>query len=269
MALSAWCRIGPRAADPLLPALEVYPGEARERLTVYKPESRDDAIWLHPGEPVFDSLSAAVRERLGAEGLRGAVFSDPYATEAYLFHIARVSVQQHTPPDDHGEGGEAPQLVESRLVGLRQNSDGAVAECPVEHLLLLRGAGGIAPGGVPLATLARGMAGEAAFFLEEEVSEQIVQAHRQRRLDDLPRRLEFVSRGFDYQAAELAAARSRHREKARAGDRQAAEELAKVRETAAKPERPARPPARRAAVGAGPHPGRGGRVPRARPGGAD
>ena len=202
---------------------------------MYKPESREEAIWLHPGEPVFDSLSAAVRERLGAEGLRGAVFSDPYASDAYLFHIARVSVQQHPPGDGRagdgrGEPEGAPQLVESRLVGLRQTSDGAVEECPVEHLLLLRGAGGIAPGGVPLATLARGMAGEAEYFLEEEVSEQIVQAHRQRRLDDLPERLEFVNRGFDYQAAELAAARSSLREKAGAGDRQAAEELAKVRE---------------------------------------
>ena len=74
------------------------------------------------------------------------------------------------------------------------------------------------------------MAGEAEYFLEEEVSEQIVQAHRQRRLDDLPGRLEFVNRGFDYQAAELAAARSSLREKAGSGDRQAAEELAKVRE---------------------------------------
>ncbi len=225
----------PRAADPLLPALEAYPEEARERLTVYKPESREEAIWLHPGEPVFDSLSASVRERLGAEGLRGAVFSDPYASDAYLFHIARVSVRQHPPGDGRagdgrGEPEGAPQLVESRLVGLRQTGDGAVQECPVEHLLLLRGAGGIAPGGVPLATLARGVAGEAEDFLEEEVNEQIVQAHRQRRLDDLPRRLEFVNRGFDYQAAELAAARSSLREKAGSGDRQAAEELAKVRE---------------------------------------
>ncbi len=225
----------PRAADLLLPALEAYPDEARERLTVYKPESREEAIWLHPGEPVFDSLSTAVRERLGANGLRGAVFSDPYASDAYLFHIARVSVQQHPPGDGRagdgrGEPEGAPQLVESRLVGLRQTSDGAVQECPVEHLLLLRGAGGIAPGGVPLATLARGMATAATDFLGEEVSEQIVQTHRQRRLADLPRRLEFVNRGFDYQAAELAAARSSLREKAGAGDRQAAEELAKVRE---------------------------------------
>ena len=220
----------PRAADPLLPALEAYPEEARERLTVYKPESREEAIWLHPGEPVFDSLSAAVRERLGAEGLRGAMFSDPYATDAYLFHIARVSVRQQPPLDARGQADGEPQLVESRLVGLRQTSDGAVRECPVEHLLLLRGAGGMAPGGIPLATLARGIAAKAADFLDEEVSEQIVQAHRQRRLDDLPGRLEFVNRGFDYQAAELAAARSGLREKAASGDRQAAEELARVRE---------------------------------------
>ena len=220
----------PRAADPLLSALEVYPEGARQRLTVYKPESRDDAIWLHPGEPVFDSLSAAVRERLGVEGLRGAVFSDPYASDPYLFHIACVSVHQHTPPDDRREDRVAPQLAESRLVGMRQGSGGAVEECPVEHLLLLRGAGGIAPGGVPLATLARGMAGEAAEFLGGEVVEQIVQTHRQRRLTDLPGRLEFVNRGFDYQAAELAAARSRLRGRAGTGDHQAAEELAKVRE---------------------------------------
>ena len=143
--------------------------------------------------------------------------------------IARVSVHQQTPPD-RGVGGEAPQLVESRLVGLRQSRDGAVEECPVEHLLLLRGAGAIAPGGVPLATLARGMGGEASDFLGGEVVEQIVQTHRQRRLDDLPGGLEFVNRGFDYQAAELAAARFRLREKAASGDRQAAKELAKVRE---------------------------------------
>ena len=139
-------------------------------------------------------------------------------------------MQQSPPAEGSDEVEGEPQLVESRLVGLRQASDGAVEECPVEHLLLLRGAGGIAPGGVPLATLARGMAGEAAHFLEEEVSEQIVQTHRQRRLEDLPGRMEFVNRGFDHQAAELAAARSGLREKAASGDRQAAEELAKVRE---------------------------------------
>ena len=86
------CR--PGAADALLPALEAYPEAARNRLTVYKPANRDDAIWLHPGEPVFDGLSAAIVGRFGDDALRGAVFVDPYASEAYLFHVALVSVQQ-------------------------------------------------------------------------------------------------------------------------------------------------------------------------------
>ena len=82
---------------------------------------------------------------------------------------------------------------------------------------------------MPLATLARGMAVDAARFIREEVSERVAQAHRQRRLDDLPTRLKFVNRGFDFQAADLAAARSRLSAMARAGDSYAKGELSKVK----------------------------------------
>ena len=217
----------PRAADALLPALEVYSEEARERLTVYKPADREDAVWMHPGEPVFDGLSAAILNRFGRDGLKGAVFTDPYATEAYLFHIALIVVEQHS--QDNAEP-TAPQPLESRLIGLRQLSNGTVEECPVEHLLLLRGAPDFAPSRVPLATLARDMVADAAQFIREEVSERVAQAHRQRRLDDLPARLEFVNRGFGFQAAELAAARSRLSEMARNGNRYAQGELPTVKE---------------------------------------
>ena len=84
----------PRASDPLLSSLERYSESARELLTVYRPMSREDVVWLHPGEPVFDCLSDAILERYGRAGRQGAVFTDPYATEAYLFHIALVSVEQ-------------------------------------------------------------------------------------------------------------------------------------------------------------------------------
>ena len=191
----------PRAADALLPALEVYSEEARERLTVYKPADRENAVWMHPGEPVFDGLSAAILSRFGRDGLKGAVFTDPYATEAYLFHIALIAVEQHS---QDNAGPTAPQPLESRLIGLRQSSDGTIEECPVEHLLLLRGAHGFAPSRVPLATLARDMVADAAQFIHKEVSERVVQAHRHRRLDDLPARLKFVNLGFDFQVAELA-----------------------------------------------------------------
>ncbi len=66
------------------------------------------------------------------------MFCDPNATEEYLFHIARVNVQQSPPAAGSEEAEGERQLVESRLVGLRQASGGAVEECPVEHLLLLR-----------------------------------------------------------------------------------------------------------------------------------
>ncbi len=176
---------------------------------------------------MFDGLSAAILSRCGRDELKGAVFTDPYATEAYLFHIALIAVEQHS--QDNAEP-TAPQPLESRLIGLRQSSDGTVEECPVEHLLLLRGAHGFAPSRVPLATLARDMVVDAAQFIREDVSERIVQTHRQRRLDGLPARLEFVNRGFDFQAAELAAARSRLSAMARDGNRYAQEELSKVKE---------------------------------------
>ena len=131
--------------------------------------------------------------------------------------------------DDHGDGKTAPRLLESRLVGLRQSRAGVVEECPVEHLLLLRGATGFAPSRVPLASLARGMMSEAARFTREEVLEPLVQAHRQQRLDALPARLDFINRGFDFQAAELAAARARLTELARAADRHAKAELSRVK----------------------------------------
>ena len=136
-----------RAGDALLlPALGMYPDRARDRLTVGKPASRDNAVWIHPGEPVFDSLAAAVLERFGRDGLDGAVFTDPYASEPYLFHVAMVSVERHGQTDaapavlldGHSDGETAPTPLESRLIGLRQTSR-AIVECPVEHLLLLRG----------------------------------------------------------------------------------------------------------------------------------
>ena len=64
----------PGALDPLLPALEKYPESARQRLTLYKPQDREDAVWLHPGEPVFDAVAEAIVGRFAQEALRGSIF---------------------------------------------------------------------------------------------------------------------------------------------------------------------------------------------------
>ena len=232
--------VQPRALDPLLSSLEAYAEGNQDRLTVYRPDRTTDGVWMHPGEAVFDSLSASVVGRFGNEGLKGAVFVDPYATQPYLFHMALVSVEQ-------AQGSQAvpgaaslteesesalPKagLVESRLVGFRQTGDGYVEEAPVEHLLLLKGAGNFAPGSEPLALAAQPLLQEAKEFAEDIVTGGMVQAHRKRIIDDLDDRMGFVARGFDYQAAELAAARSRLNERIQAGDHRVREELTRVRE---------------------------------------
>ena len=127
------------------------------------------------------------------------------------------------------DGETAAKPLESRLFGLRQTS-GVIAECPVEHLLLLRGAPGFAPSRAPLAWRARDMAGDAERFARQEICERLAQAHRRRCLDELPARMAFVSRGFDYQEAELAAARSLLAEAARTDDLRAVKELDRVKE---------------------------------------
>ncbi len=213
-----------RAIDPLLTLLEGYPGEARDRLTVYRPEDRQDAVWLHPGEPVFDGISDSVIHRYGTDGLRGAVFVDPHASQPYLFHIALVTVESSP-----SRGEQGPTTLDSQLVGLRQTEDGAVEEWPVERLLLLRGTKDFAPGQVPIAALARRLVDDAAEFARDGVIERLVQTYRQRIVDELPSRLEFVNRGFDFQAAELTAARAHLTDKARSGDPGAGIELARVK----------------------------------------
>ena len=220
-----------RAIDALLTVFEAYPREARERLTVYRPKDHREAVWLHPGEPVFDRISASVIDRYGRDGLRGAVFVDPYASEPYLFHIARVLVERGSERDEEGAiSGSDTTPLDSRLVGLRQTEGGVVEEWPVEHLLLLNGTRDFAPGRAPLAALARGLATDAIAFARDGVAGRLVQLQRRRIIDELPSRLTFINRGFDFQAAELAAARARFNERARAGDPDARIEHSKIRE---------------------------------------
>ena len=232
--------VQPRALDPLLSSLEAYAEGNQDRLTVYRPDRTTDGVWMHPGEAVFDSLSASVVGRFGNEGLKGTVFLDPYANQPYLFHMALVSVEQaqgsQAVPEVASliEASESalPKagMVESRLVGLRQTGDGSVEEAPVEHLLLLKGADNFALGSEPLALAARTLVHEAKEFAEDIVAGGMVQAHRKRIIDDLDDRMGFVGSGFDYQAAELAAARSRLNERVQAGDHRVREELTRVRE---------------------------------------
>ena len=228
-----------RGLDPLLGAMESYPAEARDRFTAYRPENRSDVIWLHPGEPVFDRLCAALLARYENAARQGAFFIDPHARAPYLFHLARVSVVRRPPPsvskETASDGGpdrneSRAEIVESRLIGLRQEEDGAIEPCPLEHLLLLRGARGIAPGSVPLARLAPRLTGAAREWIAGDALARLVAEHRASSEQSLPERLEWVSRGCDHNEAELLARRQRVSRLAREGDPRAAADLARIKD---------------------------------------
>ena len=210
-----------RAADDVRGAMDIYPEGMRGRLTVHRPEDGSGAIWMHPGEPVFERFRAALLARRGNEARRGAIFVDPHAEEPYLFHLAQASVVRRD--------GVRSETVETRPIGLRQESDGVVSPCPLEHLLLLRGVGGIAPGGVRLARLARGLKENAEEWLKDEVLRTATE-HRARIEESLPERRLWIARGYDHKTAELMARRRRVSGEARRGDAGAQAELAVVRE---------------------------------------
>ncbi len=228
-----------RGLDPLLGAMESYPAEAHDRFTAYRPENRSDVIWLHPGEPVFDRLCAALLTRYEDEAKRGAFFIDPHARAPYLFHLARVSVVRRPAASASKEiaaRGETDrnepraEIVESRLIGLRQEDDGTIEPCPLEHLLLLRGAHDVAPGSVPLARLASRLTGDARKWIAGDAIPGLVAEHRARSEQSLPERIEWVSRGCDHNEAELLARRQRVNRLAREGDPRAAADLAMIKD---------------------------------------
>ncbi len=224
-----------RGLDPVLGALEAYPEEMQGRFTVSRPQRgnvssnplQEDgtAIWLHPGEPVFDRFCTALLSRYGDEALRGAIFIDPHADSPYLFYLAQVSVVKHGMDRESTES----EVVESRLVGLRQDSTGAIKPCPVEHLLLLRGAQNVKPGSIPLARQARRLVEVATEWLQGVTLARMVDEHRAQIESALPERLDWAARGYDHQAAELIAKRQRINERARRGDPHAQGELTTVK----------------------------------------
>jgi len=216
----------PGALDALWPILESYDPAMWERLTVYKPAEGEPAIFLHPGEPLFDRYCSLVRGWFAELARRGGVFVDPYAQLPYFFHVALLRVVRRADPTlPEVFGREEP--VEVRLVGLRQDETGAIQECPVEHLMLLRGAEGIPPSAIPFVSTAIAACEQAKNFVRERIAEPLAAGRRRALEDTLAERKDFILRGYAYREAELALKRTRLSERVAAGDRTAMGELTK------------------------------------------
>lgn len=215
------------AVDPLHEAVETYSGSKSHRLSVYRPHDCQACIWMHPGEPVFESFREMVRQELGRDALRGAVYVDPSADKPYLFHVARLTVLRKADPEIFELAHE--ETVECRLVGIRQNEGSDISICPVEHLLLLRGSEGLPPLGQRLAVAASDLRDQANAYLMERVCRGMAVERRTRIVAALPERESFVERGFDFKEAELATARAKLNSKARDGHKGAIAELSRIK----------------------------------------
>jgi superfamily II DNA or RNA helicase len=217
----------PHALDPLRPVLETYEVAKRRRLTLVKPADPETCVFLHPGEPFFERLRVFACEKFRDSALRGGVFVDPYATKPYLFHLALVTVVRRADPQTPALARE--ELVDCRLVGLKQEEGGPVEPCAVEQLLLLRGEVGTPALAFAVAGRAAASRAAALDYATAVVAAGLAEERRQALLSTRDERLDFVARGYEYQDAELAMARSRVAEKARAGDPKAKGELTRIR----------------------------------------
>ena len=213
--------------DSLLPVLELYPENSRDNLSVVRPLDRKDVIWFHPGEPVFEQFRTLVSERLSDVGRRGAVFVDPAAEKPYLFHMALLSIVRKA--DSELLDFSKEEVLDCRLVGVRQYEGSEITLCPVEHLLLLRGGQGLPSSAQRLAVAANEEKELARSYLAERIAREMALQRKKVLEDSLPEREGFVRRGFDYQEAELATMRSRHSDKARKGNRKAIDALEEIK----------------------------------------
>ncbi len=216
------------AIDPLLQALESYPARHRECLTVVRPPPDTKAVWVHPGEPVFEQFRALVGQRLSDQARRGAVFVDPTTEKPYLFHLALIHVVRQADPDLLELATD--EILDCRLVGIKQYEGAEMTLCPVEHLMLLKGGQDLPSVAQRLAIGAENLRDQAAAYAVEHVARTRAIQRRDALLATLGERERFIQRGFDFQEAELASARVRQSEKARTGNTAAVKALKDIKD---------------------------------------
>lgn len=215
------------ALDKLLVALEPYPPENRDRIVFSRPDGENSVVWLHPGEPVFERFRMLVSNKLTEHALRGSVFVDPTADKPYMFHLALIKVLRKADPQFKELARE--DVLECRLVALRQREGSDLTICPVEQLLLLKGTDGIPAAAQRLALDAESAKEQAEAFLLERVCRETAINRKKELESTLAEREAFIIRGFDFQEAELAARRAKHSEKARQNNKRALHSLEEVK----------------------------------------
>lgn len=217
----------PQALMPLLPMIERYPSYMRERLTVNRPSVARDAIFLHPGEPLFDRICTSARIRCRNDAMHGGVFVDAKAGEPYLLHIARIELERAADADYPALS--RPRFLEQRLIALRQTILNDIDVVPVEQFLVMK------PGAKILASAIGFLPHAARFreatqeYLREKVAAGIAATHREALAESLGVSESHLRSAYHLMETELIEARQRVRQRAQQGDAKAQAEYERLK----------------------------------------
>jgi len=215
------------AINELWPAIELYPESIQQYFSVQKPRDAKTAIFLRPGEPVFDRICALIAQRYSTDALKGSVFIDPKCTQPYLLHLGIVTISKR---EEHGLPFQSNSIIlESRIFGIHQEENGIIQPSPVEQLLLLKGSVNIPSSALGLAANIESLKDSAKLFATEYIAKDICTKIIEDIRKDLPQRERLLRKGFDLEEAELARARETLKDKANAGDVKASIELEKIK----------------------------------------
>lgn len=214
--------------DWLLPILEAYPVEQRERLTVYKPTDKKTGLFLHPGEPIFERFREYVCSQLAQLALQGGVFVDTHTEQPYILHLLLTSVVRQADPTQQYLARQ--EIIESRLIGLKYLGNGFIEEAAPEYLTLLKENTGILiPQANSLVATAQESCESAEAYAVTSIAENLVLKKRETLLKKLPEQINFLKRGYDYQESELLLRQKKLKEKANAGNAAAKGEITKIK----------------------------------------
>lgn len=128
------------APETVYRALEKYPLEIHNRLTfdrslaLPKTSMGPEAIYIHPGEPLFEATMDIFLGRHEKEVERGATFYDPHSTYPYVFVLAKIAIVRPI-IEQTGAVTEARETLGEEMTGILVRMDGLMQVAPA-HLLL-------------------------------------------------------------------------------------------------------------------------------------